>query len=771
MKLLGYDIKKFKEENKSIPKPKLKPQGVIQTPWNRDARKQPINPDDVFQKKNSFEIYDEMLKDYQIKSLMDIRKKLILGSEWRIEPPKDEDGEPLEEFAEITEFVEHTLRDGLKGSLKDYLYEILSAMDYGFSVQEIIYIERDGKIVIDKFKQIPPDSIEFNVDDFGNLEPGGLKQFISEGTQSLDPRKFIILTWNPKNGNLYGTSDLRACHTPWFIKDKIMKYWPMFLEKFGSPFLLAKYDTETIDTGEADTILDILNGFQQSSVAVVPMDVELEIKEISKQGGEGYEQAINRFDQQIAAALLVPNLLNFAQTIEGGSFALGKTQLDILITIVETHRQILEENVVNEQIIKPLVNFNFANITEYPKLVFGPLMEGEKVEKVKTYIELIKTGKVRPNESDVNHIRETLGFPMGDVEIIDTSLDEEKQQVGDEDEASDEEKESVKDIKKKPKELNQKIDMAFASRENMVFVDDVVNFRKIDSEFKEGTEKAIGRISTIVERFKIDFINEVKQRQILEKEKLSSINNFKIPITGSVRTQFERLLNAMALNGLRDSNSEIKTQTPERFAIIDNPDLDLKASKAFLRAFSKTKAIQLAGDMSSTIERQVRIILVDGFKNGLTTKDIISDLEIVFSPYIRGTVIPQAAINPHILETIVRTNANTFYNQGRLSSFNQAAKTGIVTHYQFSAIMDNRTSDICEELHGTVTAVGDGETTSTINPPRHFSCRSILVPITKFRQKDMQRKIDSGKLKVGLRKPDSFYDGFKSKSKITRRTP
>ena len=51
------------------------------------------------------------------------------------------------------------------------------------------------------------------------------------------------------------------------------------------------------------------------------------------------------------------------------------------------------------------------------------------------------------------------------------------------------------------------------------------------------------------------------------------------------------------------------------------------------------------------------------------------------------------------------------------------------------------------------------------------NCRSILVPITKFRQKDMQRKIDSGKLKVGLRKPDSFYDGFKSKSKITQKKP
>jgi len=770
MKLLGYQISKFKEETKPIPKPKLKPQGVVKTPWNRLSRKEPLNPDDVFQKKNSFQIYDEMLKDYQIKSLMDLRKKLILGSDWTIEGPKDEEGEPLEEFSEITEFVDHTLRDGLTGSLKDYLYEILSAMDYGFSVQEIIYIERDGKIVIDKFKQMPPDSIEFNIDDFGNLKPDGLRQFISKGTQVLNPKKFIILTWNPKNSNMYGTSDLRACHTPWFIKDKVMRYWPMFLEKFGSPFLLAKYDADVIDTNETEDIQNILNSFQQSNSAVMPSDVELEIVEISKQGGEGYEQAITRFDQQIAAALLVPNLLNFSQTIEGGSFALGKSQLEILITIIGSNRLLLEENVVNEQIIKPLVKFNFPNVIEFPKFKFGPLLEESKVENVKAYIDLIKTGKIRPSESDVNHIRETLGFPTGDVDIIEPTEVSEPPK-GDESDDGDEKEKDEDKIDQSA--MDSVMNMAFTSSENMVFADRYVNFAKIDREFKEGTEKTIGRISTMLEKVKIEFINNVKEKKVLEREKLSSLNNFKIPITGNIRTQFERLLNSMTSNGISDSQSEIQLQIPpsEKFAIIDNPDIDLRASKVFLREFAKTKAIQLAGDMTSTIERQVRVVLVDGFKNGLTTKDIIADLENAFAPYIKGTVIPQAAINPRILETIVRTNANTFYNQGRLSTFNQAAKTGIVTHYQFSAIMDNRISEICEELHGTVVAVGQGETTSTINPARHFSCRSVLIPITKFRQKEMQKNIDSGKLKVGLKKPDSFYDGFRSKSKITQKKP
>jgi hypothetical protein len=45
---------------------------------------------------------------------------------------------------------------------------------------------------------------------------------------------------------------------------------------------------------------------------------------------------------------------------------------------------------------------------------------------------------------------------------------------------------------------------------------------------------------------------------------------------------------------------------------------------------------------------------------------------------------------------------------------------------QFSAHIDDRTTDICEMLNGTIWALGDPDIQV---PPIHFNCRSRVVPV------------------------------------------
>jgi NAD+--asparagine ADP-ribosyltransferase len=52
--------------------------------------------------------------------------------------------------------------------------------------------------------------------------------------------------------------------------------------------------------------------------------------------------------------------------------------------------------------------------------------------------------------------------------------------------------------------------------------------------------------------------------------------------------------------------------------------------------------------------------------------------------------------------------------------------------------MDDRTSPICEGLHGKVFKSG----TEPV-PPMHFNCRSLLVPITRFEQWEADEKVGS----------------------------
>ena len=76
------------------------------------------------------------------------------------------------------------------------------------------------------------------------------------------------------------------------------------------------------------------------------------------------------------------------------------------------------------------------------------------------------------------------------------------------------------------------------------------------------------------------------------------------------------------------------------------------------------------------------------------------------------------------LETQVRVNFNKVFNEGRMQEFRQGWDE--IEAFQYSAIMDGRTTDLCASLDGKIFTKGDS---GKFNPPNHFNCRSLLVPI------------------------------------------
>jgi SPP1 gp7 family putative phage head morphogenesis protein len=78
--------------------------------------------------------------------------------------------------------------------------------------------------------------------------------------------------------------------------------------------------------------------------------------------------------------------------------------------------------------------------------------------------------------------------------------------------------------------------------------------------------------------------------------------------------------------------------------------------------------------------------------------------------------------------TIARTNQSTSYNAGRMDTFRSDAVRPYIEAYQYQAIMDDVTTDFCREHDGQIIKADDPDL-QRINPPNHFNCRSILVPI------------------------------------------
>jgi len=181
---------------------------------------------------------------------------------------------------------------------------------------------------------------------------------------------------------------------------------------------------------------------------------------------------------------------------------------------------------------------------------------------------------------------------------------------------------------------------------------------------------------------------------------------------------------------------------PEEFYKLDR--------KARFRAF--TVALLTGLD---AIER-VKEKLTKALEKGKTLKEFIEELG-------QEEVLQKAGFsktNPWYWETVFRTNLHSAYNAGKMEQVKRLGKK--VKYLKFVAIDDNRTTEICRSLNGTVRPAS--EWNGRI-PPLHFNCRSTLVPIFEG-EKVKPTKMPSVKPQGGFGQPlDSWWIPTESMSR------
>jgi SPP1 gp7 family putative phage head morphogenesis protein len=106
--------------------------------------------------------------------------------------------------------------------------------------------------------------------------------------------------------------------------------------------------------------------------------------------------------------------------------------------------------------------------------------------------------------------------------------------------------------------------------------------------------------------------------------------------------------------------------------------------------------------------------------NAVATGRIVDDV---------AEALQKTVTSPHRIQTAVRTNAFEAINEARYSTFTDPALDGFVEALEYSAILDDRTTEICTHLDGRVYPA-ESPQWDAIRPPNHFNCRSLLVPVT-----------------------------------------
>jgi len=700
-----------------------------QSAYYDDSYRQPYNPDDLFRKDYGYKVYREMLKDDQVSVCLQLKKDLVIGSGFDI--ISEDKGESVKED------IQKALYEDPEYSFDEMLYEILSSYEFGFSVSEKIFKHRsDGTLTLKYIKTRHPSTWLLHVDDGGNVE-----KFEQQGGKTkveLDPKCLIHYVNNRSFQNPYGTSDLRAAYYAWFTKTQVIRYYGMFLEKSIGPIPVAKYPMGT-PQAQVDQLYDAVRSFQSKTALTIPKEVEIEFLN-SGNDGDAYVKAINLFNMFIGRSLFVPDLVGLqGSETSGGSQALGKEQLDLFLKHISRRRALLER-VINREIIQPIVQYNHGFVDVYPKFQFRPVQEDDQLSFSKLWLEASRSGAIPVSEQEIQHFKKSIKFPHNTVTEEDlaigdnpnTGKPQEEQDNVEQAEPPEKDSSAKKDEPVKKKEFSLEPRTSYEKK---------VNFAEIKFALDSADLNVMTDTKPIFEKIAYDVIDQIERKKILDKQKIDMVDGIKINHLKDLKLALKKTFREVFLRGKSEARTEVNKKDMAKPL----------ASDKFLEMLEK-ETFSFVGDWQYDISKRVRQTLIAAIKDGRPLSDVTEE--------ILQTITGES--NKTRIERFARTKHTEIYNKGRLEYFKDS---GVVAAYQYSAILDDRTSDICADLDGKIFSDG-----SEPVPPLHFYCRSTLVPITKYEDFTPDRTVETTdengndiKQDINAYIRDNIGDGFSVK--------
>ena len=374
-----------------------------------------FNPDDLVGKKG-LEIYSKMRTDDQIKAVLTMKKFARLTTPWEI-ISASQDRIDIEK----ANFIKDNL-DLMEGTFEDCLMNILTALDFGFSISELVWklIENGkwaGNIGLKSIKTREPFWYAFDSDEHGNLRNdgiilvGGLLVDIKDASKAnrFDKNKFVIYSYNKEFSNWYGRSDLRSAYRSYWSKDILIRFHNIYMERFGMPTHVGTYPKGLNRTGR-DEFKAVLDKVQSKYAITMPEGFKLDLLQASA-NENGFQNAIEMHNKFIARSILIPDLLGYTTSSSGGAYALGKKHFDVFLWVLKKLGRDIEESIVGEQIIKRLIDLNYQDTERYPKFQFESITEEGAVTKAQIIQMGVGAGFINPEEE---WVRPYLSLPKSD---------------------------------------------------------------------------------------------------------------------------------------------------------------------------------------------------------------------------------------------------------------------------------------------------------------------------------------------------------------------
>lgn len=249
----------------------------------------------------------------------------------------------------------------------DVVSQILETYLYGLNVFEINYKEKEGLVYP---RLVQRDFRQFKFNDAGEFvfNAGGSEQ-------SIPPLKVIYALNRANFRKVYGDGLLKKLYFPVKMKNASLKFWFRFLEKFGSPWAIAK------TSYEPDEMAAEVQAMLSGDSAVIDTDEEITL--VQPTSNVDFNRLPAYLDNQISKAILGANLTS---DVKEGSYAAAKTHNEIREDLAANDGKILV--FVMNKAISFFKEINGYNGEFYAKLFDEDAPNTERAARDKTLYDM-----------------------------------------------------------------------------------------------------------------------------------------------------------------------------------------------------------------------------------------------------------------------------------------------------------------------------------------------------------------------------------------------
>lgn len=346
-------------------------------------------------------------KDPHIFAELQKRRQALLGVDWRIVPPPD----ATQAEKDDARMIEQILCDHL--DLDDVIFDASDAILKGFSNQEITWGRVGGFHVPDLIEWRDPAWFQVHPLQRNELR---LRDNSYEGAE-LRPFNWISHLHKSKSGYLSRRGLVRVLAWPFLFKNLSLRDLAEFLEVYGHPILIGRYESGTGDKEKATLMKAILN-IGHRARGIISKSMEIEMKEAAKGGSDPFESMMNWCERAQSKAILGGTLTSQADG-KSSTNALGNVHNEVRKELRNSDLKQIA-NTLSIDLIYPIYALNGKSFKErhrLPRLEFD-LNETESLASaIDSLVTLAEGGS---KKIPINWIHEKYGIPIAgkDEEVL-----------------------------------------------------------------------------------------------------------------------------------------------------------------------------------------------------------------------------------------------------------------------------------------------------------------------------------------------------------------